>query len=274
MNRNFRKRDLRGVDFSGADLRGADFSEAITGLSPHWKWGVFLLSLFLSIFFGALSGWSGNSIQGMIDSGNPRIARAGYFITVETAIFLCVVLLGGFRKAIHFVTLPAITLAFALGVIAAILHQGNGVGSLMAIIGIILAFAVVLVGTLARTAAGNLSSLLFIVVALSGAIAAKSAGGGILVTLVALSCVVVSKRALAGSWSFSTLNRWIVNFLLSKGTRFKGADLSYASFRNAKLAQSDFLGANLEGVLWEGASGLDLCRFDKGVMPQKHHQAA
>ena len=54
-----------------------------------------------------------------------------------------------------------------------------------------------IVGTLSRATAGTLATnVLFIVVAMSGAMFGRSMGGGIGTVLIALACAAVSKQAL------------------------------------------------------------------------------
>ena len=259
----FRNADIRGADFTGADLKNADLSNAQIGMTPSWRWTFFGLALLVSLFFGVLSGWTGDRIQQMINGEDIRLRLAGFFVAIETILFLAIALAGGFRKAFRYVARPAIFLALLLGAAAIILRQGTGIGSLAAITGILVSISVIVIGTLARTLAGTFGPIMFAAVAISGGVAANQAGGGLLVVIVALSSVIISKRALAGHSPYFSIAQKTLDLALSKGTRFNRADLSGASFKGDKLSYSDFSGAKVYKTRWDGANVLSTCRFDK-----------
>jgi len=76
----------------------------------------------------------------------------------------------------------------------------------------------------------------------------------ILFAILALLPAVLATRA---------FNLHFAKIKLSAMTSFNGADLTNARFVNAVLENCDFLGANLVGVDWHGATFKN-CKFPKG----------
>jgi uncharacterized protein YjbI with pentapeptide repeats len=78
----------------------------------------------------------------------------------------------------------------------------------------------------------------------------KSLGGGIGTVIMAISCAVISKKALSGAKGFEGLRR-IAHSITSKfGTSFRDTRLSHANFSGSKIRNSDFSNADISTVNW------------------------
>jgi uncharacterized protein YjbI with pentapeptide repeats len=117
------------------------------------------------------------------------------------------------------------------------------------------------VGTIARAAAGTLSDLLFIVVALSGAFFGRSVGGGIGTVIMAVSCMIISKRALKGARGFRKLGS-VAKYITRKfGTSFRDSKLQNVNFSRSYLHNSDFSHADISMVHWGNSKKIN-CVLD------------
>jgi Pentapeptide repeats (8 copies) len=115
-----------------------------------------------------------------------------------------------------------------------------------------------IVGTAARAAAGTLSStILFVIVALGGGMFGKSVGGGIGTVIMAISCALISKRALSGAKGFEGLRRIAFAITSTFGTSFRNAKLFKANFAGSKIRNSDFSDADISSVNWGDAKKMN-----------------
>ena len=114
-----------------------------------------------------------------------------------------------------------------------------------------------IIGTVARAAAGMLSNILFIIVAIAGGMFGKSIGGGIGTVIMALSCAQISKRALSGAKGFETLRKIAFSITSRFGTSFRKAKLAGSDFTGSKIHNADFSNADISQVKWDGAKKMN-----------------
>jgi hypothetical protein len=251
-NANFSGSDLRGADFSGADLTGADLTNAKTGITPLRTGVIFFVSLLVSLLSGYVAMLAGATVQVMLKSGDEKIRAAGILSMILILGFVLYYYWKGGRSVIRHLFLPIVIISVVLGLAAHFSGLGTGKGMAFLILSLILTLVMLIVGTIARATAGVLSStIIFILVAVSGSLFSKSVGGGLGATILAISCGIISKRALGGAKGFEPLLR-ITSLITSKwGTSFRNATLSNVDFSGTKIRNADFTNADLSGVNWE-----------------------
>src|SRR5437773_1169298 len=199
--------DLRGADFSGADLAGADFTHVRTGISPLNTILLFILALAVSLLSGYIAMLTGSTIQVMLKSNDSLIRTAGIVAILLSLVFIAYAAWKGGGTAIRNLILPACFVALVIGLVADLTGLGTGRGMLYLVLSTVLLVIMFIVGTVARAAAGTLSNILFLIVAMSGAMFGRSMGGGIGTVVMAISCAIISKRALSGAKGFEGLRR-------------------------------------------------------------------
>ena len=84
-----------------------------------------------------------------------------------------------------------------------------------------------------------------------------SVGGGIGTLIMAISCVVISKKALKGSRGFDSLKKIAAFFTRKFGTSFRNTQLTDANFSHSKIHNADFSHADITNVKWSGAKKLN-----------------
>jgi hypothetical protein len=247
-NANFSGSDLRGANFSGADLTGADFSKARTGITvPNAVW-LFLVALVFSLASGYVAMRAGRTVQVMLASTDARVRVSGYMTLVLTAAFIVYFWWKGVITAISNLMIPILLAAAVIGAMAYFSGLGTGQGMLFMILAMILVVVMFIIGTNARTLAGSVSGILFVVVALSGGMFGKSMGGGIGTVIMAISSAVISKRASAGAKGFYGLQKLTAFITKKYGTSFRNATLTNANFSNAKIYNADFTNADISSI--------------------------
>lgn len=255
-NSNFSGSDLRGADFTGADISHSNFSGIKTGIPFLKVVLIFTIALLISLLSGFVAMLAGKTIEQMLASGDKNVETAGTLSTVIIILFILVALWRGVGKAIYSIFFPAIILAIIVFIIAYVSGLGTGRGMLFLILSILLVSLMFIIGTAARAAAGSLSNILFIIVAISGGLFSKTVGGGVGTAVMAVSCAIISKRGLAGTKGFQGLEK-IGFYITSKfGTSFRNSILTNTVFEGAILHNTDFSGAKTTGVLWGDAEKL------------------
>ena len=251
VNTSFMGSDLRGADFSNADLTGADLSKVITGITPINTAMIFLIAVFISMIssYGAIV--AGNNIQEMIKSDDLRIQISGYISILVILVFISYYYWKGGSLVIKHILLPCIVIALLVGTVAYFSGFGTGKGMFFLVGAVLMVVVMVAIGTLARALAGILSyTIIFILVASAGSIFGASIGGGISTSILALSSVFISRRALTGASGFGAIRR-IASLITGKwGTSFRNANLTKADFRGSKIFNADFTGSDLSLVNW------------------------
>lgn len=251
VNTSFKGSDLRGVDFSGADLTGADLSQVKTGIPPFKTFLIFFVTLVFSMLSGYIAMLAGNTIQEMLNSEDLKIKAAGGISIILIIAFIVYYYFKGGSSVLKHLLIPAFLLSIVIAVVAYFSGLGTGRGMLFLCLSLLLVVALITLGTIARALAGVLSStILFVIVTASGSIFGSRVGGGLSATILALSCVLISKRALSGVKGFESLRR-VASLITQKfGTSFQNANLTNANFSQAKIQNADFSNADLTSVNW------------------------
>ena len=247
---NFSGSDLRGEDFSNADLSGADFTNVRTGLTSVNAVLVFIAALIVSLFAGYLASLVASTLRGLYESEDATVRIGGIVSTALIIIFIIYAFWRGGAKSIYHLIIPALVLALISALIIYLTGIGTGINMLYVGLAFLLLLVMFYVGTIARPAAGSLSNILFLLVAVSGGVFSKHLGGGIGTAVLAIACALISKRALAGTSGFEHLKK-VAYFITRKmGTSFHEAKLSGANFSGAKIHNADFSGADTSSVNW------------------------
>ena len=253
--------DLRGTDFTGADLHDADLSHIRTGMSRRWSALIFVGSLVLSVAVGLLIGVCTRYLLVMYSGDDVRQRMAALFVVSALLVFIVAGIWRGLDYATYNVLPVTAALAVAAGLIAVVSGTGTGAVALLTLL--FVGFAAVIVGfaVLVRAVAGTLGKVFFMIVAVSGALVAGLAGGGIIGTTVAVGAMLMARRSARLGGEYPLLTRWTTGIACRGGTRFRSADLHGAKLDDARLIACDFRGANLEGAHIDRGHA-KLCRFD------------
>jgi hypothetical protein len=266
---NFSGSDIRGADFTGSNLSGADFSRVRTGITPTNVALVFIGSVLVSALSGYLSMLAGQTIQHMIQSPDKKIKIAGILSGALIVLFIVFSYLKGVGKALSGMVLPVVVLGIILGLISYFTGFGTGLGMLYLVLSLVLVAVMFIVGTMARVTAGTLSSILFTAVALSGPFFAKNIGGGIGTTVLGISCMLISRRALSGAKGFEWVRRLAARFTARLGTSFRSTDLKQAKFSEARLHNVDFSNSDISVVNWNGTRRVNCLHNDVFITDKK-----
>ena len=250
---NFAGSDLRGANFTGSDLTGADFSNARMGIRTVNQVLIFIVTLLVSLLSGYIAMLAGFTIQRMLAYEDEKIKAAGYITIGIVLLFIVFYYWKGGSRTIRHLIIPTVILACVLGLISYFSGIGTGIGMIYLSVSLILVVIMFVVGTIARATAGTLSGILFVIVALSGGMFGKSVGGGVGTVIMAISCAMISKRALSGAKGFDLLRKTASSFTKKFGTSFRNANLTGAKFSQSKIHNTDFSNTDISLVNWNGA---------------------
>ena len=251
VNTSFKGSDLRGVDFSGADLTGADLSQVKTGIPPVKTFLIFFVTLVISMLSGYMAMLAGNTIQEMLKSDDLKIMIAGIVSIILIVSFIVYYYLKGGSSVIKHLLIPAFLISVVIAGIAYFSGLGTGRGMLFLCLSLLLAVALITLGTVARALAGVLSStILFLLVTATGSVFGSKIGGGLSATILALACVLISKKAMSGAKGFESLRKIASQITQKFGTSFQNANLTNANFSQAQIQNADFTNADLTSVNW------------------------
>jgi hypothetical protein len=251
--------DVRGTDFTGADLHDADLSNIRAGMSRGWAAWLVLGSLAISIALGVLIGACARYLGAIYTSGDVRGRMAVLYVISALLVFLVAGIWKGLRYATYQVLPVTAALAVAAALSAVVSGAGTGLVALLTIVFLALAVVVVTLAVLVRATAGTAGKLAFALVAISGALAAGAAGGGLFATAIAISAMVMARRTARIEALYPGLARATAAIACRGGTRFRDADLRGANFEHARLFACDFRGAKLDGAHLDHAT-MQLCR--------------
>lgn len=247
---NFADSDLRGADFTGANLAGADLTNTTTGMTPKTTFWIFAATVCVSIFSGYMAMLAGRVVELMVTSDAQHVRAAGYLAMINILLFVILSLWKGVGKAIATFIVPTVLFALVVGIVSYASGYGNGQAAAYLILALLLVAVMFIVGTIARATAGSVSTILFWVVALSGASFGRSLGGGLGTVILAISCAHISQQALHGAKRFGALRK-IAFFVTTKfGTSFRNSKLSEADFSKSVLHNADFTNADTSHVRW------------------------
>jgi uncharacterized protein YjbI with pentapeptide repeats len=248
---SFADSDLRGADFTGADLSNADFSQAKTGIPVLEKAMIFIGALAVSLLSGYVAMLAGSTVQSMLKSDDSRVRISGIIASVTILLFIALAVWKGGRNAIRHLGIPIVVVSISISLVAVISGLGTGRGMFYLALSFFLVILMFIVGTIARSAAGSLSNILFIIVALSGGMFGRSLGGGIGTVVMAVACMQISKRAMSGTKGFEWLRKVGTGITSRFGTSFRNARMANTKFGGTKIRNADFTGADTSHVLWE-----------------------
>lgn len=256
-NAHFSYADLRGTDFSGSNLSGANFSNSKTGIPPVNMVLIFIVALLVSALSGYVATLAGSTVQLLLKSGDPAKEASGIIALAIILLFVIYSIWKGVGKAIRTLIIPASITALTLGAISYLTGVGTGMGMVYLVLAFILVSVMFIIGTIARAAAGSLSNILFIVVALAGGLFGKSVGGGIGTVIMAVSCAMISKRALSGAKGFELLQKMATQITRRFGTSFRSSQLTGADFSHSQIRNADFTGAEISSVIWNNSKRIN-----------------
>ena len=249
-NANFSGSDLRGADFSGSNLSGVDFTNVTTGITPVNKAIIFVLAVVIALLSGYVATLAGRTIQFMLKSDDPHLGLAGVITLVLYVVFIAYAWSRGGGAAISHLILPTCLVALLIGLVAYFTGAGTGMGMFYLILCNLFLMVMFLVGTIAVTLGGSLSTILFLFVAASGAVFGRTLGGDLGPLIMAVASLLISRRALSGAKGFTVLKRISSNVTRNFGTSFRKSNLAGANFSNSKLHNADFTRAELSSVNW------------------------
>lgn len=267
-NTDFSGSDLRGVNFKGSDLSGANFSNVRTGIPTMIVIRLFLISLAVSLLSGYMAMLTGRTIQGMLKSGDRLLGAAGIIAIVLSVVFIAYAWWKGGGAAIRNLIVPASIVALIIGLIAYFTGLGTGRGMAYLIVCNLLLAGMFIIGTIARAAAGSLSNILFLIVALSGGMFGRSLGGGIGTVIMAIACMQVSKRALANTKGFEALRNIAASITRRYGTSFRDAKMEGSSFSHSKILNADFSNTDFALVNWGDSRKIN-CVINERIITDK-----
>ena len=211
---------------------------------------IFIGALIVSLLSGYFAALAGETVQRMLHSADQKVKFSGIAAAVTILIFIVLAVWKGGRDAIRHFGIPVLVVSIALALISYFSGIGTGEGMIYLALSFLLVIAMFIVGTIARAAAGTVSNILFIVVALSGGMFGRSVGGGIGSVIMAIACMQISKRALSGAKGFEWLRKTASTITAKFGTSFRYASLANTRFSGAKIQNSDFSGADISLVQW------------------------
>ncbi|HET6993588.1 MAG TPA: pentapeptide repeat-containing protein [Chitinophagaceae bacterium] len=266
---NFSGSDLRGTNFTGSNLSGADFTHVKTGISSANTVILFFAALVVSLISGYVAMLAGQTVQGMLKSNDSNVRTAAIVAIIVVILFIVYAYWKGVGNAIKHLIIPATIIALVTGMLAYFSRLGTGQGMLYVILYYLLVVIMFIIGTFARAAAGTLSNILFLVVALSGGMFGRSIGGGIGTVIMAIACMQISKRALGGAPGFEVLRKMASLITRKLGTSFRNTRLADADFSGIKkIKNCDFTGANTQTTNW-GESQKINCLDGQQIITEK-----
>jgi uncharacterized protein YjbI with pentapeptide repeats len=265
---HFSDSDLRGTDFSGSNLNGAHFTHVKTGITPVNTILIFLAALIVSSLSGYIAMLAGRTVQLMIASHDLKIEISGYITLILTLLFISYCYWKGVGHAFRNLVIPVIVIAFIIGITAYFSGLGTGKGMLYLVLSLLLVVVMFIIGTISRAVAGSLSNLLFFIVAIGGSLAGKSVGGGIGTVIMAISCAMISKKALSGAKGFESLRKFACYITSRFGTSFRNSILSDADFSHTKIHNSDFSNADINYVNWGDSKKIN-CLINENLITEK-----
>lgn len=251
---DFSEADIRGADFSDADLNGAQFSRSRGGVPPLWAATVVGVALLIASLVGVVAALATAAMAQRVTTGDStdRIA-----VMVIATIGVLTIGIATFRSIRLALVVGLVMTAAAIVVSMPILVIRGEFSLQVAATSVIWLAAVVgtfTVGAIARATAGIISPVAFLIIAVVGAVVARTSGGRVFAILISFAAVIVARRALANPDEVRWLHRGSHSFLLNKRTSYRRANLTNAVFTDAVTGPSDFTEATITGATFEGAS--------------------
>jgi len=265
---NFSNSDLRGADLTGANLNGVDFTGVKTGIIPINVVWMFILAMIISLFSGYMAMLGGTVVQALILSKHEHERMAGTLSVMIIALFIVYAWQKGGSTAFKTLIVPIIVFAVMVAVIIYLSGVGSGKGIFYLGISLLLTGIMLITGTIARTIAGSISNIYFLIVAFSGELFSKSIGGGIGTIILAILCALISKRAVGGAAGFDLLKNIALFVTRKYGTSFRNAKMANARFSGSKLRNIDFSYTDVSLVNWGNARRIN-CIIEETIVTDK-----
>jgi hypothetical protein len=251
---NFSDADIRGANFSDADLNGARFSRSRGGVPPMWVVAIVGAALLVAALVGIVAALATAAMAQRVATGDNTDRLA---VVVITAIGITTIALATFKSFRLAFTTGTLLSALVLAVAVPILLIRDDFSLRVTAISVIWLVAIVgtfAVGAIARATAGIISPIAFLVVAVVGAAAARTVGGTAFAVLIAVSAVILARRALSNPDGVKALHGGTHDFIHRRTTSYRRANLTSAIFTDATTGLSDFTDAVVTGATFEGAS--------------------
>lgn len=303
---SFRNQNLAGFDFSDADIRGADFSQAnlvganftgaIAGLQAHWKLLLTIASTLLSGLFAYLVAFAAFWLAYQLTLDRAKFPTTFSFFVVIVVLFLRITAYRGLLNAI--VSIP-IAIAVVIPIAGIILPAGSGhptagsAGAGIAALSFAGAVGLAISTTSSRIAAGTRAtslSLLGAVIGIAIAVQQARVEGSIAnstqisispdqiwvavqmalcagVALLVIGLYLVWRTA-AQDNRYCFITDFAVIFAAIGGTCFRAANLTDASFRQARLKNANFSSANTTRTDWHHAVQLEWANLKDTILAE------
>jgi hypothetical protein len=251
---DFSDADVRGANFSDADLVSAQFSRSRGGVPPLWAVAVVGVALLIAALVGIVAALATAAMAQRVETGDAVDRFAVIVISAVGLTTITIATLRSFRQPFltgALASLLVLTVAVPILLIRGDFSLRVTAISIIWLVAIVGTFAV---GAVARATAGIISPAAFIVVAVVGAATARTAGGTAFAILIAVSAMILAKRALADPDGVKMLHRGTHRFIHRRTTSYRRANLTDAVFTNATTGPSDFTDAVITGATFDGAS--------------------
>jgi hypothetical protein len=255
---DFAGMDVRGADFTEASLRSASFRDAQLGVAPRVGVVMLGLAILVTVAAGIAIGWSVDQTRNRISAEPWDEVAEGATIVVVLVVLVALVFWRGFDFAIR-IGVIVYAVAVALNIVANFLwDEVEWIVVLRATALVVFILLAIVAGMLGRVVGGVFGAWSIAIVAILGGLASGRADGGVGGLVIALSLVLISKRAVRGDARDRTLRRFAHRLIGKWGTRFDGADLTGADFTGTDAGRCGVKGATLDGVIWDPAKPLPL----------------
>ncbi|PZO42661.1 MAG: hypothetical protein DCF19_06365 [Pseudanabaena frigida] len=248
---------LKSCDFCGANLVDADFSETAIGRDDkifQSQITQMVLHIIIGIPVGFMTWWVNQEVLGC--GIGQTIDPYGWLTNPFTWIFAFATMATMSKRWLF---LRYMALIGLMVFVAMISSQAAGV---VGVCLLLVAFGLAIFGIYLGYKKGSIAvGTIWMTVGISSAISAgcswleyQEIHYAILFAILTIIPAILATRA---------FNLHFAKVKLSAMTSFNGADITNARFVNAVLENCDFLGANLGGVDWHGATFKN-CKFPKG----------
>jgi hypothetical protein len=251
---DFSDADLRGADFSDADLEGAQFSQSRGGIPPLWAASVVGVALLIASLVGVVAALATAAMAQRVVTGDSTDRLAVLIIAAIGLVTIGIATFKSFRQAFLVGIVATMSVLVVAVPILAIRGEFSPQVTAISVIWLAAVVGTFTVGAIARATAGIISPTAFLIVAVVGAVVARTAGGTVFAILISIAAVILARRALASPDEVRLLHRGSHKFILSKTTSYRRANLTNAVFTDAVTGPSDFNDAIITGATFEGAS--------------------
>lgn len=250
--------DVRGTDFTGASLRSASFRDARLGVAPRVGVVMLGLAILATIAAGLAIGWSVDQTRNRLSAEQWDEVAEGGTTVVVLVVLVVLVFWRGFDLAIR-IGAVVYVLAVALNIVANFIwDEVEWLVVLRATALVVFIVLAIATGMLGRVVGGVFGAWSTAIVAILGGLASGRAEGGVVGIVIAVSLVLISKRAVNGDTRDRTLRRIAHRLVGRWGTKFIDADLTGADFTGTDAGRCGVKGATLDGVIWDPKKPLPL----------------